>query len=90
MPTEITATEIQIWPTRNPEPSRVKAMVSITLNGSIRVNGCRIIEGAKGLFLSYPSVKKPGTDQYFPFFHCVDRSVNDAIQSAVLERYNNL
>ena len=83
----ITMTEVQIWPVRNPEGSRVKAMASITLNGSLRVNGCRIVEGSKGLFLSYPSEKKAGTDQYFAFVHPIDRSLADAIQGQVLESF---
>ena len=69
----ILLTEVQIWPVRNPQASRIKAMASITLNGALRLNGCKIIEGSKGLFLAYPSEKKPGTDQYVPFFHTTDR-----------------
>lgn len=86
----IDLTEVQIWPVRNPEGSRIKAMASITLNGSLRVNGCKIIEGSKGLFLSYPSEKKPGTDQYFPIFHAIDRTVGDKIQAQVLARFEAL
>jgi stage V sporulation protein G len=82
----ISMTEVQIWPLRNSE-GRVKAMASITLNGALRVNGCRIIEGSKGLFVSFPSEKKAGTDQYFPIFHPIDRSVGDRLQSEVLARY---
>ena len=88
--TVVDLTEVQIWPVRNPEGSRVKAMASIVLNGSLRVNGCRIIEGSKGLFLSYPSEKKPGTDQYFPIFHAIDRTVNERIQTEVLSRFEAL
>jgi stage V sporulation protein G len=88
--TVVDLTEVQIWPVRNPEGSRVKAMASIVLNGSLRVNGCRIIEGSKGLFLSYPSEKKAGTDQYFPIFHAIDRTVNERIQAEVLSRFEAL
>lgn len=83
-------TEVQIWPVRNPEGSRIKAMASITFNDCIRVNGCKIIEGAKGLFLSYPSEKKPGSDQWFPLFHVINRQAGEAIQDAVLKRFNDL
>ena len=51
---DLVPTEIQIWPVRNAEASRIKAMASITFNHGLRVNGCKIIEGAKGMFLSYP------------------------------------
>ena len=86
----IDLTEVQIWPVRNPEGSRVKAMASITINGSLRVNGCKIIDGSKGLFLSFPSEKKPGSDQYFPIFSAVDRNVGDKIQAQVLARFEAL
>lgn len=86
----ITITEILIWPVRNKEVSRVKATVSITLNNALRINGCRIIEGAKGLFLSYPSEKKPGTDQWFPVVHPVNRNLSESIQEKTLTKYKEL
>lgn len=87
---DLSLTEVQIWPVRNPEGSRVKAMATITFNGALRVSGCRIIEGSKGLFLSYPAEKKQGTDQYFPLFHPVDRTMGDKIQNEVLTRFQSL
>ena len=87
---DISLTEVQIWPVRHPESSRVKAMATITFNGALRVSGCRIIEGSKGLFLSYPAEKKPGSDQYFPLFHAVDRNLGDKIQHEVLTRFHSL
>jgi stage V sporulation protein G len=83
---KIQVTDIQVWPTRNGE-SRVKAMVAVTLNGALKLSGLRLIEGKNGLFLSYPSEKKPGTDQYFAFIHPVDRTLGDAIQEQVLESF---
>lgn len=80
-------TEIRIWPTRDAQMPRLKAMVSLTFNGTLRVNGCRIIEGAKGLFLSYPAEKKAGSDIFVSLFHPVKRDTSNAIQAAVLEQY---
>lgn len=87
---DLSITEVQIWPVRNPEGSRIKAMVSITFNNTLRVNGLKIIEGAKGLFLSYPSEKKPGSDQWFPMVMVVNRQDNEAIQVAVLKNFGGL
>lgn len=87
---ELVITEIQIWPLRNADNSRVKAMASITFNDAVRVSGCKIIEGAKGLFLSYPNEKKPGTEQWVPLFFPVNRTFGDHIQTKVLERYQVL
>ena len=86
----LSITEVQIWPIGNAEGSRIKAMVTITFNNTLRVNGCRIIEGAKGLFLSFPSQKKPGSDQYYPLFYPIDRSTAAEIQDKVIERYKDM
>lgn len=90
MSQKIEVTEVQIWPVRDAESSRLKAMVTLTFCGVLRVSGCRIIEGARGLFVSYPSEKKPGTDQYFPLFHVLDRVENVRIQDEVLKRYDSM
>lgn len=87
---ELIPTEIQIWPVRNPEASRIKAMASITFNNGLRINSCKIIEGAKGMFVSYPSEKRAGTDQFFPLAHPVNRQLSDNIQDEVIRRYNDL
>lgn len=86
----ITLSEVKIWPTRNREGSRVKAMASVTLNDALRINGLRIIEGSKGLFLSFPSEKKAGTDQYFPIVHTMNRELQEGLQEALIARFNDL
>lgn len=86
----LSITEVQIWPIDNAERSRIKAMATITFNNTLRVNGCRIIEGAKGLFLSFPSQKKPDSDQYFPLFYPINRSTAAEIQDKVIERYKDM
>ncbi len=81
-------TEIRIWPTTI--EGRLKARVSITLNDAIRINPCRLIEGRRGLFLSAPSEKKPGTDQWFVFVHFVTEDVRDVITKLVVETYTQM
>lgn len=83
-------TEIRIWPTRDAQMLRVKAMVSLTFNDVLRVNGCRIIEGAKGLFLNYPAQKKEGSENWISLFHPIERSTSNAIQETVLKQYREL
>ena len=83
-------TEIRIWPMRDAQALRVKATVSLTFNDVLRVNGCRIIEGAKGLFLSYPSEKRPGRDEWDSFVHPTERDASNRIQAKVLEDFENL
>lgn len=88
--TSLELTEIQIWPVRDPDASRIKAMASLTFNGTIRVNGCRLIDGAKGMFVSFPAERKQGTEDWVSFVHPVSREANDRIQEKVVGRYREL
>lgn len=81
-------TEIRVWTVRNPEALRIKANVSITFNDCLRVNGCRIIEGAKGRFLSYPSEKIRGGEEWIPHAHAIARGASEKIQDAVLKAHD--
>lgn len=83
-------TEARIWPVRDPQASRVKAMVSLTFNDCIRVNSCRIIEGARGCFLSFPSEKKQGTDEWTSFVHTTTRAGSEKLKDAVIGQWNEM
>jgi stage V sporulation protein G len=83
----LTITEISIWPVRDAQALRIKAMANITFNDALRVNGCRIIEGAKGPFVSYPSEKKPESENWISYAHPVTRDASDKIQDAVIEHW---
>ena len=83
----LTITEIRVWPLHVAQALRVKAMVNITFNDALRVNGCRIIEGAKGPFVSYPSEKKPESENWISYAHPVTRDASDKIQDAVIEHW---
>ena len=83
-------TEIRIWPVHNPEATRVKANVSIEFNGAIRVNCCRLIEGAKGLFLSFPCEKRKGSENWDSYFHPVTRDASAAVEGAVTKLWHEM
>ena len=83
----LTITEIRIWPIRDPDASRVKAVATITFNDTLRINECRIIEGAKGPFVSYPAAKKPGSENWISFVHPVTRDASNKIQDAIIEHW---
>lgn len=87
---DVSVTDIAVWPVRDPQASRVKAMVNITFNDCLRVSGCRIIEGAKGLFLSFPSQKKPGTDTFVQLFFPINRLFAEDLQNKVIKRFKEI
>lgn len=81
-------TEIRIWPTKEAQVSRVKAVATLTFNDALRVNACRIIKGAKGLFISYPNQTTKQEDKnWIPLCFPTNRSASDAIQAAVIAAY---
>lgn len=82
-------TDMRVWPFRD-SLSRVKANVSVTFNHTLRINLLRIVDGARGLFVVWPSEKKAGTDQFFPVAAPVNREVQSQIQAEVLRRYEEM
>lgn len=58
---------VQVRPIRNPK-SKVVAFASLLIDDVLEINGFRVIDGAKGLFVSAPSHKgknKEGEDTWF-------------------------
>lgn len=65
---------------------RMKAVVSITLDGEFVVHDIKIIEGDKGLFIAMPS-KRTADGEYKDIAHPINSSARDAIQKVILESY---
>ncbi len=67
------------------DESKVKAIASVSLDMQYAVNGFKLIEGSKGLFVAMPSVqKKDGSwkDVFFPVTAEARSELIDAILSA--------
>lgn len=65
---------------------RMKAVVSITLDGEFVVHDIKVIEGDKGLFIAMPS-KRTTDGEYKDIAHPINSSTRDAIQKVILESY---
>lgn len=66
--------------------SKMKAVVSITLDDEFVVHDIKIIEGDKGLFIAMPS-KKASDGEYRDIVHPINSQTREAIQKAILESY---
>lgn len=66
--------------------SKMKAVVSITLDDEFVVHDIKIIEGDKGLFIAMPS-KKASDGEYRDIVHPINSQTREAIQRAILESY---
>ena len=68
--------------------SKMKAIVSITIDDEFVVHDIKVIEGEKGLFIAMPS-KKASDGEYRDIAHPINSETRDRIQRIILESYEN-
>ena len=66
--------------------SKMKAVVSITIENAFVVHDIKVIEGEKGLFIAMPS-RKAGDGEYRDIAHPINAETREAIQTLILEKY---
>ena len=66
--------------------SKMKAVVSITLDDEFVVHDIKIIEGDNGLFIAMPS-KKASDGEYRDIAHPINSQTRESIQKVILESY---
>lgn len=66
---------------------KMKAVVSITLDGEFVVHDIKVIEGEKGLFIAMPSRKASDGEYQGIIAHPINSSTRDTIQMTILEKY---
>lgn len=63
-----------------------KAVASLTLDGAFAVKNLKVMEGARGLFVSMPG-RKLANGTWSDVAHPITRELNREIQERVLEAY---
>ena len=66
--------------------SKMKAVVSITLDNEFVVHDIKVIDGDKGLFIAMPS-RKTGEGEYRDIAHPINSETRDMLQKIILEQY---
>lgn len=85
MKSKIDLTEIRVYPFNNSK-GPLRAFAQVVLNGALRLNGLRVLEGEKGLFVGYPSEK--GKDgNYYSLCFPIDAEFRTSVQESVLANY---
>lgn len=69
------------------ENSRVKGYAIIELDGVLKINGIRIIEGNSRMFAAMPN-RKILDDKYIDYVYPVNKELREEIERAILEEYN--
>lgn len=78
-------TEVNVFPVNE---DRLKAYVSITIEGVFVVRDLKIIRGNTGLFVAMPS-KKRKDGQFKDIAHPLNQETREAIEKAVFDAYEN-
>lgn len=78
-------TEVKVFPVNE---DRLKAYVSITIDGCFVVRDLKIIEGTGGLFVAMPS-KKRKDGQFKDIAHPLNQETREMIENTVFEAYEN-
>ena len=68
---------------------KMKAIVSITLDGEFVVHDIKVIEGEKGLFIAMPSISA-GDGEYRDIAHPINSETREMIQNIILEKYETV
>ena len=66
--------------------SKMKAVVSITLDNEFVVHDIKVIEGEKGLFIAMPS-KKSAEGEHRDIAHPISSGTREMISRAILDAY---
>lgn len=69
--------------------SKTKAFIELCLDETLIIKGMTLVEGSKGLFLSFPSSK--GKDgKYYNSIYSMDKEFTKKLEDACIEKYNAL
>lgn len=67
--------------------SKTKAFIDLKLDDTLVIKGLTLVEGKKGLFLSFPSTK--GKDgKYYNSIYTLDKEWTQILQDACVKKYN--
>lgn len=78
-------TEVKVFPVNE---ERLKAYITITIDGSFVVRDLKVIQGTGGLFVAMPS-KKRKDGQFRDIAHPLNQETREMIEDVVFEAYEN-
>ena len=68
------------------QEGKMKAVVSITIDGVFVVHDIKVIEGEKGAFIAMPS-RKAADGEYRDIAHPINVETREYVQNLVLQKY---
>lgn len=69
--------------------SKMRAIVSITIDDEFVIHDIKVIEGEKGLFIAMPS-RMASDGEYRDIAHPINSTTREKIQSLILDAYGKI
>lgn len=85
-PATLGLSNVQVFPLKEPA-GKTRAFARLIIADQLQLTGLRIVDGANGLFVSYPNDPAYRGDDYRSLFYPVTRELRDAIEEAVISQY---
>lgn len=79
-------THVQVFVLTEPV-GKTRALARVMLNDQLQLTGLRIVDGANGLFVSYPNDPSYKGDDYRTIFYPVTKALREHIEEEVLKSY---
>lgn len=70
------------------EDSKLKALVSITIDNAIAIHDIKVVEGSEGCFIAMPS-RKTGEGEYRDIAHPINAEARAELIGLILKAYND-
>lgn len=81
-------THAQVYPLKE-STSKTRAMARVVLNDQLQLTGLRIVDGANGLFVSYPNDPGYKGEDYRSVYYPITRDLREHIEEVLLQKYQD-
>jgi len=69
---------------------KTKALARVVLGEQMQLTGLRIVDGANGLFVSYPNDPSYKGEDYRSLFYPITRELRESIEEALVRKYHEV
>ena len=85
----MTITDVRVRKIRREVEDKLRAVVSITIDGEFVVHDIKVIDGDKGLFIAMPSRKSEGSG-FRDIAHPINSETREKLQKIILAKYEEV
>lgn len=84
----LAVTSVQVWPFKDAGSlGHMKGLAQIVFNDQFVIRGLRIMEGANGMFVGYPTDPFYKGEDFRTLVNPITRQLKEHVENCVLEKY---